>query len=340
MNSVTAPVPLDMPLLDMIDVYKDFPVHGRGLTRAKLRAVNGVSVSINVGETLGLVGESGSGKSTVANLVTGLASPTSGTITVAGFDVRTLRGREQREHRRHVQMVFQDPYGSIAPTVTIEGTLAEPFRAHKMGDKAWRAKRVDELLDQVGLDRSLKHRFPSEMSGGQLQRVSIARALALEPKLVVLDEPVSALDVSTKADIINLLADLKASLGLAYLFISHDLSTLRVLTDRVAVMYLGEIVEEGPSDDIYESPRHPYTKALLAAVPVPDPVAQRLRIKVPIEGDIPSPMNAPPGCRFHTRCPNVMPHCREVVPQQVIVGGTRVSCHLYSSAAVVPTAMA
>jgi oligopeptide/dipeptide ABC transporter ATP-binding protein len=228
-------------------------------------------------------------------------------------------------------MVFQDPYGSVAPTVTIEGTLNEPYLAHKMGDKKWRAERVDGLLDRVGLDRSFKHRFPSEMSGGQLQRVSIARALALEPKLLVLDEPVSALDVSTKADIINLLADLKASLGLTYLFISHDLSTLRVLTDRVAVMYLGEIIEEGPSDEIYDNPLHPYTKALLAAVPVPDPAVQRARVKVPVEGDIPSPLNAPPGCRFHNRCPDVMPQCREIVPQSVMIGATRVSCHLYIS---------
>ena len=316
-------------VVELDGLTKEFSVATGGLFgRSKLVAVNDISLTVAQGQTLGLVGESGSGKSTVANIVSGLLPRTAGSVIVNGVDFATLSARKLREQRRHVQVVFQDPYTSVAPTSTAGAAIIEPLRAHRIGDREARRARVDELLDQVRLDRSMKSRFPSEMSGGQLQRVSIARALALEPRLLVLDEPVSALDVSTKAEIINLLADLKEPLGLSYLFISHDLSTLRVLADRVAVMYLGKIVEEGPADEVYGNPRHPYTKALLASVPIPDPVVQRDRERVVLEGDIPSPLDVPSGCSFHTRCPDAMPHCSTEAPPTEHVGATTVSCHL------------
>jgi len=318
------------PVVEVEGLAKEFTVRGQGrFGRASLRAVDDVTFSIAAGETLGLVGESGSGKSTVANIVAGLLPRTSGRVIVNGVDFSGLRAGELRRQRMHVQVVFQDPYSSLAPTSTVEASIAEPLRAHGIGDKRARAARVDELLDMVQLDRTMKARFPSEMSGGQLQRVSIARALALRPRLVVLDEPVSALDVSTKAEIVNLLADLQEEHGFSYLFISHDLSTLRVLTERVAVMYLGRIVEQGPADEIYDRPSHPYTRALLASVPVPDPVRQRNRHRVTLSGDIPSPLAVPSGCRFHTRCPEAMPRCAQIEPPTVVLGATTVACHLH-----------
>jgi len=320
-------------LVEIEGLVKQFPVRGGGLFgRATLTAVNDVSMTVARGETLGLVGESGSGKTTVANIVAGLLPRTSGRVVVNGVDFSALSARQLRQQRRHVQVVFQDPYASLAPTSTVEASVLEPFKAHGVGNKASRPAKVEELFDMVQLDQSLKGRFPSEMSGGQLQRVSIARALALEPQLLVLDEPVSALDVSTKAEIINLLADLKEDLGLSYLFISHDLSTLRILADRVAVMYLGEIVEQGPGDSIYDAPKHPYTKALLGSVPIPDPVAQRKRERIVLEGDIPSPLNIPSGCSFHTRCPVAMPQCSVDKPEPTLVDGTIVACHLFPPA--------
>ena len=315
-------------LVELDGLTKEFSVSTGLFSRSKLIAVNDISMTVARGETLGLVGESGSGKSTVANIVAGLLPRSAGSVIVNGFDFAALGGRELRKQRRHVQVVFQDPYTSVAPTSTAGAAILEPLRAHRVGNREARRARVDELLDQVQLDRSLKSRFPSEMSGGQLQRVSIARALALEPRLLVLDEPVSALDVSTKAEIINLLADLKEPLGLSYLFISHDLSTLRVLADRVAVMYLGKIVEEGPADQVYDNPRHPYTKGLLDSVPIPDPVIQRDRERVVLEGDIPSPLDVPSGCSFHTRCPDAMPHCSIDAPPTKRVGESTVTCHL------------
>jgi oligopeptide/dipeptide ABC transporter ATP-binding protein len=320
-------------VVEVENLVKTFPATTRGFfQKATLTAVNDISLEVAPGETLGLVGESGSGKSTVANIVAGLLPRTSGHVVVNGVDFSTLNGRQLREQRRHVQVVFQDPYGSMAPTSTIEASIMEPLRAHKVGDREGRRARVDELLAQVQLDRSLKSRFPTELSGGQLQRVSIARALALEPKLLVLDEPTSALDVSTKAEIVNLLADLKEQLSLSYLFISHDLSTLRVLVDRVAVMYLGEIVEEGTADQVYDHPLHPYTKALLGSVPVPDPVVQRRRERIVLQGDIPSPLAVPSGCSFHTRCPEAMPQCSDIHPAEAKIGSSYVSCHLYPPA--------
>jgi peptide/nickel transport system ATP-binding protein len=317
-------------LVEIESLTKEFSVRGSGLFRRDtLTAVKDVSLTVARGETVGLVGESGSGKSTVANIVAGLLPRTSGRVIVNGVDFSTLSARALRQQRRHVQVVFQDPYTSLVPTSTVESSVSEPLQAHDVGTKAERRARVDELLIKAQLDPAYKSRFPSEMSGGQLQRVSIARALALEPQLLVLDEPVSALDVSTKAEIINLLADLKEQLGLSYLFISHDLSTLRILADRVAVMYLGEIVEVGPGDQIYDAPKHPYTKALLGSVPIPDPVAQRARERIVLEGDIPSPLDVPSGCAFHTRCPDVMEICREQAPPRVDVGETRIACHLF-----------
>lgn len=320
------------PLVEVEDLTKDFSVSAGGFfKRATLTAVNSVSFEVARGETLGLVGESGSGKSTVANLVAGLLPRTSGRVVVDGVDFTALSSREQREQRRNVQVVFQDPYGSLVPTSTVEASMIEPLRAHKIGSRASRRDRVDELLQQVQLDRAMKGRYPTEMSGGQLQRVSIARALALSPHLLVLDEPVSALDVSTKAEIINLLVDLKEEFGLSYLFISHDLSTLRTIADRVAVMYLGEIVEVGPSEQIYDAPKHPYTKALLASVPVPDPESQRNRERIVLEGDIPSPLDVPTGCTFHTRCPDAMAQCSTEKPVRVQIGETTVTCHLHTA---------
>lgn len=317
-------------LVEVQSLVKDFPVRGGVFKRARVNAVRNVSFGIAKSETIGVVGESGSGKSTVANIVAGLLPPTAGHVNIGGVDLATLRGGRLREARRNVQMVFQDPYTSVAPTSVVASSVLEPLRAHGVGSRLERHRRVDELFESVGLDNALKSRYPNELSGGQLQRVSIARALALEPSVMVLDEPVSALDVSTKAEIINLLADLKKHLGLTYLFISHDLSTLRVLADRLAVMYLGEIVEIGPASEIYDSPRHPYTRALLGSVPVPDPVIQRQRQRIVLEGDIPTPLDVPTGCSFHTRCPSAMPVCSQQSPPRVQVGSTDVACHLFT----------
>jgi oligopeptide transport system ATP-binding protein len=318
-------------LVEAEQLTKSFTVAGDGTVgRSKLVAVDRVSFTVAPGETLGLVGESGSGKSTVANLVAGLLPRTSGLLRVNGVDFGALSAGELRRQRRHVQVVFQDPYASLAPTVTVGSSIREPLRAHRVGDRTAQDRRVCELLELVRLDPSMRSRFPAEMSGGQLQRACIARALALEPRLLVLDEPVSALDVSTKAEIINLLADLKEVLDLSYLFISHDLSTLRVLADRVAVMYLGALVETGTADAIYEAPQHPYTRALLSSVPVPDPVVQRNRPRIVLGGDIPSPTTVPSGCRFHTRCPDVLAQCATVTPTETELGEGFVACHLVS----------
>ncbi len=323
-----APAVAVRSLTKEFDAGRALPLRlGRG-PKAKLRAVDDVSFEITRGETLALVGESGSGKSTVANMVAGLLDPTAGTVELSGVDFYDAGERARRERRRHVQIVFQDPYSSHAPTTTVGASIAEPLIAHRVGDKASRAAAVESLLRSVQLDPKVSSRFPQEMSGGQLQRVSIARALALEPELVVLDEPVSALDVSTKAEILNLLATLKEQRGLSYLFVSHDLSTLRVIADRVAVMYLGRIVEIGAADEIYDDPQHPYTKALLAAVPRPDP-SRRPRERVVLGGDVPSPLAIPSGCAFRTRCPVAVERCAGVTPLRSPVGATHeVACHL------------
>ena len=296
-------------------------------TRSGLvRAVDGVSFSLARGETLALVGESGCGKSTTARLVLRLIEPTAGSVAFEGRDITAIPGRELRKLRRRMQIVFQDPFASLNPRMTVGDTLDEPLRIHHYGNAARRRERVAELLDLVGLNVDQVRRYPHEFSGGQRQRIGIARALALEPALVVCDEPVSALDVSVQAQVVNLLDDLQTRLGLSYLFIAHDLAVVKHVATRVAVMYLGRIVETAPRDALFARPLHPYTRALLSAIPRPDP-SQKLARQVP-GGDVPSPLNPPPGCHFHTRCPHVTERCRtEVPPLRAIGAGHQSACH-------------
>jgi peptide/nickel transport system ATP-binding protein len=283
-------------------------------TRAGVvRAVDGVSLTLAPGETLGLVGESGCGKSTLARTVVRLLDPTAGTILVAGRDVTRARGRELRELRRELQIVFQDPYASLNPRMRVGQIVSQPLRVHGRYREDGPA-RVGELLDLVGLDAAVRDRFPRELSGGQRQRVGIARALALEPRVLVLDEPVSALDVSVRAQIVSLLARLRRELGLAYLFIAHDLAVVRQVADRVAVMYLGRIVETGCRDAVFGAATHPYTQALLSAVPVPDPVGRDRRRRIVLAGELPDPAHPPSGCRFRTRCWKAAQRCADEEP--------------------------
>ncbi len=315
-------------LLEVDDLVKHFPGR-RGLrSRAEtVHAVCGVTFTIDRGETLGLVGESGCGKSTVARLVLGLLAATAGSVRLDGCDLATATRPEVRALRRRTAMVFQDPFGSLDPRMSVRRAVAEPLRIHgryRTGGE----RLVDEMLERVQLDPDDGWRRPHEFSGGQRQRIGIARALTLAPELVVLDEPVSALDVSIQAGVVNLLEDLQAELGLAYLFIAHDLSVVRHISDRVAVMYLGRIVETGTRDDVYDRAAHPYTQALLSAVPVPDPVRERARPRIVLSGEVPSPLDPPGGCRFRTRCPKAAPVCAEEEPALVERGqGHPVACH-------------
>jgi oligopeptide/dipeptide ABC transporter ATP-binding protein len=296
-----------------------------------VRAVDGVELTVEPGRTVGLVGESGSGKSTLGRVLTRLLDPTAGTNTFDGADITKVSSRQMREHRRGMQLVFQDPFSSFDPMATIADTLAEPMRNYLDQGKKQREDRVIELLRTVRLDPDHRNRYPREFSGGQLQRIAIARALALSPKLLVLDEPVSSLDVSIQADIINLLDDLQEELGVAYLFIAHDLALVRHVSDRIAVMYLGRIVEQGPAEEVYERPKHPYTEALLSAIPVPNPQRQRGRERIVLQGDIPSPAAPPSGCRFHTRCRYAFAPCTTVDPPEFATpDGTTVACHLHT----------
>jgi oligopeptide/dipeptide ABC transporter ATP-binding protein len=325
-EDVTTPSKTAM-LLEVDDLVKHFTTGRRlGGGRATVRAVDGVSFSLAPRATLGLVGESGSGKSTVARLVLRLMPLTSGSVRLRGEDISDLRGADLRSRRRAMQMVFQDPYSSFDPTSTVGRSIAEPLRVHRRDDKTSHEEAVASLLELVGLSPTLAARRPSQLSGGQLQRAAIARALAVEPDLLVLDEAVSALDVSSQAVVLKLLDRLKESLQLGMLFISHDLAVVRHVCDRIAVMYFGRIVEEGPVDDVYSDPKHPYTVALLAAVPG----MEQRHHDSPIVGDVPSGTNPPSGCRFRTRCPHAMETCAESEPPAVALptGGV-VYCHLY-----------
>jgi peptide/nickel transport system ATP-binding protein len=321
-------------LVDVRGLSKAFPVHSGLLRRVtgEVRAVDGVDFTIERGETLGLVGESGSGKSTVARLVLRLIDPSAGVVDFDGSDIAKLDARALKAARRDMQIVFQDPYSSLDPRSTVAASVGEPLTIYEGLKGRAREQRVLALLRQVGLGAEALSRYPHQFSGGQRQRIAIARALALQPALLVCDEPLSSLDVSTQSQVINLLDDLQEQLGLTYLFISHDLAVVRHISDRIAVMYLGRIVELGAAEEVYGRPTHPYTEALLSAIPVPDPVEQRRRSRIVLQGDIPSPLAPPSGCRFHPRCPYAMDVCRDVDPPAYTTpAGTTVYCHLHTS---------
>jgi peptide/nickel transport system ATP-binding protein len=313
---------MDQQLVNVQNLVKHFPVEG---SADVVRAVDGVSFEILRGETLGLVGESGCGKSTVGRCLLRLIEPTSGEITFERRNVNSLGKRELREMRREMQIVFQDPYASLNPRMKVGDIIAEPLIIHGVGNKTERRERVGELLGKVGLSPDYMKRYPHEFSGGQRQRIGVARTLALKPKLIVADEPVSALDVSVQAQVVNLLQDLQQEFGLTYLFISHGLAVVEHISTRVAVMYLGRIVEVASAIDLYARPLHPYTQALLSAIPVPDP--RRKRDRIVLQGDVPTPIDPPTGCRFRTRCPIAINECAQIDPElREVAPGHRVAC--------------
>src|SRR5918995_338393 len=320
-------------LLTVNNLVMHFPLTRGIIFQRKVgavQAVDGVSFQVKPGETLGLVGESGCGKSTTGRAILQLYKPTDGEVIFKGKDLTKLNGGDMRKMRRHLQMIFQDPYASLTPRMTVGNIVSEPMQIHNLVPKAERTKRVQELLQTVGLNPYFANRYPHEFSGGQRQRIGIARALAANPDFIVCDEPVSALDVSIQAQIVNLLEDLQEQFGLTYLFIAHDLSVVKHISDRVAVMYLGKIVEMANRTELYADPLHPYTKALLSAVPIPDPVVEKRRERIILTGDVPSPINPPSGCHFHTRCPYAMDVCRRIDPIFAAQGNGRfVSCLLY-----------
>jgi oligopeptide transport system ATP-binding protein len=317
-------------LLEIKDLKKHFPITGGifGKTIGHVKAVDGVSFSVKKGETLGIVGESGCGKSTTGRMLMRLIEPTAGEIIFDGKDLMKLSKKDMRATRRDLQMVFQDPFASLNPRHTVEKILEEPLIVHGIGDEKERKKKVRELLEVVGLSSYYAKRYPHQFSGGQRQRIGIARALMTRPKLIIADEPVSALDVSIQSQVLNLMQDLQKEFGLTYIFIAHDLGVVRHISDRVGVMYLGKMVELADSDKLYEKPLHPYTQALLSAVPIPDP--EHKRETIVLKGDIPSPANPPKGCAFHARCPFKTEKCEEVVPTfKEVEPGHSVACHLF-----------
>ncbi len=319
-------------LIKIDDLKVHFPIE-KGIfikkTVAHVKAVDGVSFSIRQGETLGLVGESGCGKSTTGRAILQLQEPTHGNVFFEGTDLTKLSFQELRQFRRNFQMIFQDPFASLNPRMTVGSIIAEPLKTYGLYKGNELETQVQQLLAEVGMNPKFIRRYAHEFSGGQRQRIGIARALALKPKLIIADEPISALDVSIQAQILNLLADLKTRYNLTYLFIAHDLAAVRHISDRVAVMYLGKIVEIASHKYIYENPKHPYTKALLSAIPIPDPEIEAQRQRIVLEGDVPSPLNPPSGCRFHTRCPYAMPRCTTKEPNLRNIGGDHfISCHL------------
>jgi oligopeptide transport system ATP-binding protein len=325
--------PVSAPVLEVVGLKKHFSVGGQLGGKGVVYAVDGVSFTIGAGEVLGLVGESGSGKSTVAFCIMRLLDPTDGEIRLKGREITSLSRRKMRPLRRQLHMVFQDPYSSLNPRMTSGDIVAEPIRLHRLARGRERRRLVAEIFDRVGLREELQDRYPHELSGGQRQRVGLARSLVLHPSLLIADEPVSALDVSVQAAILNLISDLQAEMGFSCLFITHDLSTVEFLCDRVAVMYLGQIVEVATRAELFSDPKHPYTQALLSAAVVPDPEVQRARTRVLLEGEVPSPMSPPSGCRFRTRCPlepESAPRSHEEEPplREVNGRGHLVACHL------------
>ena len=318
------------PILKVKGLKVHFPVSGGFLAKKQIvKAVDGVDFEIAEGETFGLVGESGCGKSTTGRAIVKINTPTAGKIYVNGKDITTIKGKELKQFKRDVQMIFQDPYASLNPRMTVGEIIREPMDIHNIGTKEEREKRVRELLEIVGLKPDHIRRYPHEFSGGQRQRIGIARTLALNPKFIVCDEPISALDVSIQAQVINLLEKIQAEMGISYLFIAHDLSMVKHISDRIGVMYLGNLVEVGDSDDVYRRPLHPYTQALLSAVPIPDPKVARERERIVLQGELPSPINPPSGCVFRTRCPKATEKCAQAKPQLKTVEGRQVACFLY-----------
>ena len=327
-------------LVEVDDLKVHFPIRS-GIfktVQGTVKAVDGVTFEVRRGETLGLVGESGCGKSTIGRAMIRLRDATAGTVRFDGVDLTMLHSGPLRKMRRRMQIIFQDPYGSLDPRMTVGSIVGEPIETHKLAQGAAKRERIAELLRMVGLDPKYVTRYPHEFSGGQRQRIGVARALAVEPEFIVCDEPISALDVSIQAQVLNLLTDLRSRLGLTYLFVAHDLSVVKHISDRVAVMYLGKVVEIGPPDKLYSAPGHPYSRALLSAVPVPDPVSERKRKRVILKGDVPSPVNPPPGCRFHTRCwlyerLGQPENCRTIEPPLMVLDGThRAACHYAAEA--------